>query len=143
MLRVKVLTQGSRLGLGLASAVLISATGGVFAQTSPSPVTVPAGGEVTVEAGQAAPIYGARARCDSTTPPTFERVMERGLETAPEHGELSDGGVGRRHSDACQGMVPMRVVNYTADPDYVGTDRLVIYGDEVTITVEGANPTEQ
>jgi hypothetical protein len=48
--------------------------------------------------------------------------MERGLETAPEYGELSGGGISRRYSRACQGEVPIRGVNYIAEPDYVGAD---------------------
>ncbi len=99
-------------------------------------ITVPAGGEVSVLAGETTPIYGARGDCNASSPPTFDRVMERGLETKPEHGELSDGGVGQRFSNKCKGEVPIRIISYTSTPNYEGEDTVVIYGDRVDVTVE-------
>jgi hypothetical protein len=107
----------------------------VLAQSSSE---IPAGGNVTVSSGIETPIYGARARCGSQTAPTFEEVIERGLEVEPEHGKLSDGGTGTRYSQKCNSDVLIRIISYTSNEDYIGEDQVVIYGDETNITVEDA-----
>jgi len=121
---------GLALGIAIAGGSVIHAGRMTLATDE-----VPAGGEVTVTAGEATAIYGARAACDADAPPSFDSVIERGLETAPAHGELSDGGVGERYSRRCEGNVPIRIIDYAAAADYVGEDTVVIYGDVTNITV--------
>lgn len=121
---IKKVAIASGMTLGILSAVSLS----VYAEG------VPAGGDITVISGEPTSIYGARAACGDSNPPSFDRVMER-VETMPEHGTLSDGGVGERYSNACQGEVPIRIIAYTSEDGYVGSDRLVVYGDTTNITV--------
>ena len=82
-------------------------------------------------------IYGQRNECANDVAPSYEAVLEANAVTRPpEHGALSGGGVGERYSKSCDRRVPVRVIMYTSDPGYTGTDSVTFWGqDSVIINV--------
>lgn len=92
------------------------------------------GGNVTAEQGVSTAIYGQRAIMCGDPAPSFAFALGQ-ISISPQHGTLSDGGVGSRFSGACMGVVPVRLVNFLADDGFLGLDLMVISGDTVNITV--------
>ena len=95
------------------------------------------GDTFTTNPGIPVVIYGQRSKCDGEEAPTFAALMEsEGITQAPEHGTLSDGGTGKRRSNKCGKSVPVRIVVYTPDHNFVGAESVVFWGsDVVTINV--------
>jgi hypothetical protein len=113
----------------VASAVVIAALS-IF----PASAESLSGGLVAVKPGVATPIYGVRG-IDCKTAPEFSKLTLPAI----AHGTFSDGGEGSRHSAACGKTVPVRIVNFTSNPDYRGAIRTALYGDLVTIDVRPPN----
>ena len=92
------------------------------------------GDTFTTNPGIPVVIYGQRGKCDGKEAPTFAALMDsKGITQAPKHGTLSDGGTGKRKSRKCGKAVPVRVVVYTPDPNFVGEDSVVFWGSDVVI----------
>ena len=94
---------------------------------------VPAGGLFKVEGKESVVIYGQRSR-SCTSAPTFSWAMENAFREPgsqrPKHGSLSDGGTGLRYSAGCGDDVPVRVIVYTPDSGFVGTDTVVFWSKD-------------
>ena len=100
------------------------------------------GDTFTTNPGIPVVIYGQRGKCHGKEAPTFAALMEsKGITQAPRHGTLSDGGTGKRMSQNCGKAVPVRVVIYTPDPNFVGEDSVEFWGTDVSaITVVARYP---
>ena len=100
------------------------------AQAQDAPVFVAISGLPTM-------IYGLRNDCAKDVAPSYDAVLEANAVTRPpEHGALSAGGVRERYSKSCDKRVPVRVIMYTSDPGYTGTDSVTFGGrDTVMINV--------
>jgi len=123
--------RGAFVSLFLAAfigSVLETGLGAAQAQNAPELVAV---------SGVPTMIYGQRNECAKDVAPSYEAVLEADAVTQPpEHGALSGGGVRERYSKSCGRRLPVRVILYTSDPGYTGTDSVTFWGrDTVTISV--------
>ena len=95
------------------------------------------GPEFVAISGVPTMIYGQRNDCAKDVAPSYEAVLAANAVTRPPaHGALSGGGVEERYSKRCDKRVPVRVIMYTSEPGYTGTDSVTFWGrDTVTINV--------
>ena len=125
--------MGKSFLLPVAIVLFVTSKTFAFAQD----VEIPRGPEVTAKSGVPTVIYGQRSRkCKDKDAPDFDRVIDRAVTRAPEHGSLSDGGEGKRRSRSCGKRVPVRAIAYTSEPGFVGTDIVIFWDvDVVVVTV--------
>lgn len=81
--------------------------------------------------GQSAVIHGKRGRCGQN-PPEWAEVMP--LLPRLDVGKWSDGGIGYRESNACQGPTPARAVIFTAVKS--GGAEFLLFHDKTKIEVQ-------
>ena len=99
-------------------------------------IAIPASFNLSTDRGSGLVIYGQRSS-NCKYAPEWSKIdaHANAISQRPEHGVLSDGGVGERHSKSCGGRVPVRAIYYTPDKGYVGKDEITFWGNE-TVTVE-------
>jgi hypothetical protein len=87
---------------------------------------------VKLKLGQSVALHGARAD-DCSGPPPEWRDVQPAL-PAVTLGTLSDGGVGVRFSNTCNGITPIRIVRFTATA--LGHEQIVLYSNPISIDVK-------
>ncbi len=91
---------------------------------------IPYKSHVELTVGQSTIIHGMRGKCGKAAP-NWDRVAKRlPLITT---GSFSDGGLGTRYSNRCNGETPARAIKFTAEK--VGSEQITLYGDPINITV--------
>ena len=86
---------------------------------------------VKLKVGNSAIISGARSNCGEAPPP-WDRVGPGLMKL--KIGTLSDGGIGKRYSISCKGMVPTRAIKFTAT--HKGREEFMLYSDRTIIDVQ-------
>lgn len=98
-------------------------------------VRIPTTMRVSTQPGETVIVYGQRKPGCKGGVPTFEWMLSNAVTSGPEHGTLSNGGVGKRSSGSCGKVVPVRAVAYTPEAGFTGTDTVTFWEQE-TVTVE-------
>lgn len=110
------------------------ATAAVLALLTPAESAVADTKNYRLQPGGSEVIYGARGESCSSGAPSLDWVLAEAFDPAksapPQHGTLSDGGIGKRYSAACKKDVPTRLIRYTADPGFAGEDLIVFWGTD-------------